>query len=92
MNAVASAVRRQRVGVSRGEEFTSGLGSFDILIHRSPDSADFLRLFRLSQRHGLTAYDVAYLDLSIRLAIPLATLDGDLRRAALAEQLEVIGQ
>jgi predicted nucleic acid-binding protein len=40
--------------------------------------------------HGLTAYDVAYLDLAKRLSLPLATRDDDLKRAALAEGLQVI--
>ena len=36
----------------------------------------------LAQRHGLTVYDAAYLELAVRLGLPLATLDKQLRRAA----------
>lgn len=36
----------------------------------------------LAQRHGLTVYDAAYLDLAQRRGLPLATLDTDLQRAA----------
>lgn len=42
--------------------------------------------------HKLTAYDAAYLDLAIRLALPLATGDGDLRKAAAAESVELLAQ
>jgi predicted nucleic acid-binding protein len=31
--------------------------------------------------HGLTAYDAAYLELALRLALPVATRDGALKRA-----------
>jgi predicted nucleic acid-binding protein len=53
---------------------------------------DFPRLQALAGRHQLTAYDVAYLDLAKRLSLPLATLDGDLGKAAIAERIELPGQ
>ena len=51
----------------------------------APDIADFERLSLLASRHRLTAYDTAYLDLAKRLALPLATLDEDLKKGAIAE-------
>jgi predicted nucleic acid-binding protein len=36
----------------------------------------------LAERHGLSTYDAAYLELSLRLGLPLATLDHDLSQAA----------
>lgn len=36
----------------------------------------------LGKRHGLTAYDASYLELALRLELPLATQDDDLIRAA----------
>ena len=44
----------------------------------------------LARRHSLTAYDAAYLELAIRLAIPLATLDKDLRKAARAAGVPIV--
>jgi predicted nucleic acid-binding protein len=40
----------------------------------------------------LTAYDVAYLDLAKRLSLPLAMRDDALKKAALAEGIEVLSQ
>jgi predicted nucleic acid-binding protein len=40
---------------------------------------------RLAERHKLTVYDAAYLELAQRRGLPLATLDKDLRAAASAE-------
>lgn len=39
----------------------------------------------LAERHHLTVYDAAYLELALRRALPLATLDRELRTAAEAE-------
>jgi predicted nucleic acid-binding protein len=39
----------------------------------------------IGRNHKLTSYDAAYLELSIRRGLPLATLDSALRKAARAE-------
>jgi predicted nucleic acid-binding protein len=44
----------------------------------------------LSWKHGLTTYDAAYLELSLRLAMPLASVDKALIRAAHAEGVTVL--
>jgi predicted nucleic acid-binding protein len=44
----------------------------------------------LSLKHHLTPYDAAYLDLALDEAMPLASLDKDLRRAAVAEGVPVL--
>jgi len=38
----------------------------------------------LARAHKLPAYDAAYLELALRLGLPLATLDEDLAAAAAA--------
>jgi predicted nucleic acid-binding protein len=47
-------------------------------------------VMHLAERHRLTSYDAAYLELSARLNLPLATLDVALARAAKAEGLGVL--
>ncbi|WP_243406987.1 type II toxin-antitoxin system VapC family toxin [Cuspidothrix issatschenkoi] len=37
---------------------------------------------KLARREGLAAYDAAYLELALRLQLPLATLDKQLAEAA----------
>ena len=44
--------------------------------------ASYDEVFSLAQEHGLTVYDAAYLDLAIQERPPLASLDGQLVRAA----------
>jgi predicted nucleic acid-binding protein len=44
----------------------------------------------MAGKHRLTAYDAAYLELAMRDNQPLATVDDDLRRAAIAENVVVL--
>jgi predicted nucleic acid-binding protein len=55
---------------------------------RSPDEAGIIALAR---RHRLTIYDASYLELSLREALPLATLDKDLAGAATVEKATLLG-
>jgi predicted nucleic acid-binding protein len=45
----------------------------------------------LADLHKLTIYDAAYLELALRLMLPLATLDRDIRKAAQAEGVPLLG-
>lgn len=44
----------------------------------------------LGRRHQLSSYDAAYLELAMRLGLPLASLDRSLRKAAQAEGISVL--
>jgi predicted nucleic acid-binding protein len=46
---------------------------------------------QLAHRHRLTLYDAAYLELAQRRRLPLATLDSDLRAAAMVECVPLLG-
>ncbi len=48
----------------------------------SPALAEAGAILSLMRRHRLTAYDATYLDLAIRLKLPLATKDRELLAAA----------
>lgn len=39
-------------------------------------------ILTLAREYNLSAYDAAFLDLALRFGVPLATLDVDLRKAA----------
>lgn len=47
-------------------------------------------ILALARAHRLTAYDAAYMELAIRRALPLATLDEDLRRADAAAGVPLV--
>ena len=48
-------------------------------------------ILRLASHHRLTLYDAAYLELAVRRVLPLATLDKELRTAAEAEGVPLLG-
>jgi len=80
--------RRGRITEGDTAAFLHGLSRLGVAIDRSPDEAVVLTLAR---RHRLTVYDASYLELSLREALPLATLDRDLARAARAERQVILG-
>jgi predicted nucleic acid-binding protein len=90
MNALAVAVRRKRIEPEQAVSFLSLLSNFDFHIAVGPDIIDLPRLSALASRYQLTAYDTAYLDLAKQNALPLATLDDDLQKPALAEGIEIL--
>ncbi len=90
VNAVRIAVRRKRITSAKADGFLRLLSSFDFRIAEVPDITELPRLNGLADRHQLTAYDTAYLDLAMRLVLPIATLDDDLKKAAQAEGLSVL--
>ena len=80
-NALTFAVRRKRVVFEQVEEFLRLLEQMPIDVDE-PDRATALRLPYLCREHNLTTYDAAYLELAMRLELPLATCDNALIRAA----------
>src|SRR6266851_2859484 len=71
-NVLVIAERRRRLTGHRTTEFLSRIAQLAIILDHSPDETAVLSLAR---RHRLTVYDAAYLELAMREAIPLATLD-----------------
>jgi len=65
---------------------------FSLLRLRVDRSADERAVLRLARAHRQSVYDAACLELAQREGLPLATLDGDSRRAALAEAVALVSQ
>lgn len=84
MNAVAVATRRGRIPAGRAGQFFEQIAAFDFRVAPAPSITDFARVSEMASRLRLTAYDAAYLDLARQLALPLATLNADLRKAVFA--------
>jgi predicted nucleic acid-binding protein len=58
------------------------LGALPIVLDSETSARAWDETLRLAEVHRLTAYDAAYLELARRRALPLATLDAELRGAA----------
>jgi predicted nucleic acid-binding protein len=81
--------RRQRLGEADSAAFLRDLARLSVLLDRTPQESEVLRLARI---HRLSVYDAAYLELAQRNGIALATLDAALVRAARAEAVALVGQ
>ena len=81
LNALLVGEKRKRITGSLMRTFLADLAELPVVLAQVPADAVFGRIQSLSRRHGLTAYDAAYLDLAHTSGLPLATLDSDLIRA-----------
>ncbi len=81
-NAILVAARRGRIHADRLPRCVRMLDGLPIHIDNHPN---FDNVFELAVKHGLTFYDATYLELALRLDLPLATLDNARARAAESE-------
>jgi predicted nucleic acid-binding protein len=89
-NVLAVNEKRGRITEARSEEFLQTLSGLDIRIDKSSRTVDGMNLLPLVRRHGLSAYDAAYLELAMRLALPLASYDKELIAAASREGIVLV--
>ena len=80
--------RRKRITELQVTRFLEILARLPIQLDFEPNERDVLTVAR---RYRLTVYDASYLELALRLSLPLATLDGELIAAARAENIKLIG-
>ncbi len=89
-NALRSNIKRRRIDVQYRDKALEQLERLGVARDlESFDPTVLAETVRLSDKHDLTVYDAAYLELAIRLKAPLGTFDDDLRRAAEAEDVVV---
>jgi len=79
--------RRKRLTEAATREFLARLQALPMRTDVVPDEAAVLRLAR---EHKLSVYDAAYLELALRLRLPLATLDDALLVAARREGVKAL--
>ena len=83
-NVLALATRKGRLTIAQRTQFIALLESSPIHVDATTAGRAFRRILDLADANGLTVYDAAYLALAMRLSVPLATLDQQLRNAATA--------
>lgn len=90
-NILEMGVRRARHDVAFRDATLADLALLPINLDPETDRQAWGATLRLAERHRLTSYDAAYLELAQRLRLPLATLDSDLRAAASDESVPLLG-
>ena len=91
LSALQVAVRRSRITAAYRDASLADLRALPIAIDRNTNRQAWSATLRLCDRFGLTPYDAAYLELALRRRLPLATLDGELVRAAQTENVPLVG-
>ena len=91
-NVLAMAERRGRIKPAQSAAFISDLDKLDIQRDDLGPARSFAHLLPLCRTHQLTSYDALYLDLALRAALPLATLDEALRKAAKKLGVRLLGR
>ena len=90
-NVLEMGVRRGRTDAAFRNAALSDLGFLPISVDPETDRHAWDATLRLASRNRLTVYDAAYLELAQRRRLPLATLDAELRAAAIAEGVPLLG-
>ncbi len=90
-NSLNVGIRRKRITFLDRSQALFDLDSLAITVDRETGDHAWLETLALADKHSLTVYDATYLELALRRALPLATLDTDLRAAATAESVQLLG-
>jgi predicted nucleic acid-binding protein len=81
---LAKAKRNGTIASQKVADFLTAIRSFDITIGREGTERVLTEVYRLAVTYRLTDYDAVYLELALRMNLPLATLDQELAQACLA--------
>jgi predicted nucleic acid-binding protein len=81
-NVIARAEAKGLVTEARSGAFLEMLQGVDIDVDPATFAQALSDTLQLARRYKLSSYDASYLELALRLGMPLATLDEDLQKAA----------
>jgi predicted nucleic acid-binding protein len=89
-NILTVCERRGRIDAAKRKLMAEALRDLGVVEQPHTQDAVFGEIMDLAAKHSLSSYDASYLELAGRLGLPLATLDGPLKRAAVAEGVVLI--
>lgn len=81
-NVLLVAERKKRLSQAAVVRFLALLGGLPIMVEQETPERMLKEILSLAREHGLSTYDASYLDLAMRLDLPLATRDASLVKAA----------
>lgn len=91
-NTLNVGILRGRISKTNRDGILADLESLPISIDGETRNHTWKKTLELSDSHRLTVYDATYLELALRLSLPLATLDEDLRTASQLEGVPLLGK
>ena len=89
-NILLTTEKRGRIDTAKRRRMAQALQDLGVVEQPHSQDAIFGDVLELAARHRLSSYDAAYLELALRLGLPLATLDKPLIAAAAAEGVKVL--
>ena len=89
-NTLMMASRRKRVPADRRDDLIAMLRDLPVTLDAATAGQAWGATVLLAERHRLSVYDAAYLELALRRDLPLATLDEGLRKAAVQAGVAVL--
>ncbi|MBW8075111.1 MULTISPECIES: type II toxin-antitoxin system VapC family toxin [Metallibacterium] len=87
-NVLRSACKRGAMIASQAREVAEQIAALPIAVDAQPPTAQ--AILALALRYDLSSYDAAYLELALRLQLPIATQDTALAEAAMAAGVGVV--
>ena len=90
-NVVAKVEAKGIVTEADSQRFISLLGQLNMVTDQATAKHALGDTLNLARRYKLSAYDAAYLELALRMGLPLATLDADLAKAATSAGVPMFG-
>jgi predicted nucleic acid-binding protein len=81
-NILAVAERRRRSTEAEATKWLRYLQVLPIRVDDETAARAWFDVLRVARMYGLSAYDAAYLELALRLGVPLASLDDELKATA----------
>lgn len=89
-NALLVGERRERIRQPEVRRFVELLTGLVILEAGQPFADTVSNILPLAREYDLSAYDAAYLDVAVRHAAPLATIDAALQKAGRAAGVKIL--
>jgi predicted nucleic acid-binding protein len=90
-NVLQLNVRRGRHAGDFRDAALASLALLPVKVDAEADRQAWSAALHLAERHGLTVYDASYLEIASRRKIALATLDQQLRAAAMSDGVPLLG-
>jgi predicted nucleic acid-binding protein len=87
-NVLRTACLRQRMTAAQAQTTLTEISSLPIEVDRT--AVPVSQILALALRFDLSSYDASYLELALRLQLPIATKDGPLRDAAVASGVGIV--
>jgi len=81
-NGLLAAQRRKLLTGPERKSALEMLSALRVIVDEHSTLAAFHQTSALAEKHGLSVYDAAYLEVALRQRLPLGSRDGALRRAA----------